>query len=112
MINFRSIKTQLNLALTGFALYLFLKEPHFDFLTGFIWAVSFSILIEGIFLFIKNRKFQITESALTSGLIMGFLLASESAWWSRPTRDSSALGGRGDTDLARLARRVGEERGP
>ncbi len=81
MINFKSIKTQLNLFLGAFALYLFLKEPRSVFLAGFAWALLFSILIEGVILFIKTRKFQVTESALTSGLIIGFLLASGSPWW-------------------------------
>lgn len=81
MINFRSIKTQLNLALAVLASYLFLKEPRPVFLAGFAWALLFSILAEGIALFVKTRKFRITESAVTSGLIIGFLLASESPWW-------------------------------
>jgi Na+-translocating ferredoxin:NAD+ oxidoreductase RnfD subunit len=82
MIHFRSIKVQINLFLIAFAVFLYLKEPHPAFLTGFFWAVFFSVLIEGILLFFKTRKFQITGSALTSGLIIGYVLSSGSPWWT------------------------------
>jgi len=81
MIHFKSIKVQINLFLAAFALFLFLKEPRFAFFTGFFWSVLFSILIEGAVLFLKTKKFQVTESALTSGLIIGYILSSESSWW-------------------------------
>jgi len=92
LINLRSIKTQLNLALTVFALYLFLKEPRTVFLSGFALATLFSALTEGIVLFTKTRKFRITESALTSGLIISFVLASESPWWMFLAASVFALG--------------------
>lgn len=81
MINFRSIKVQINLFLAVFAVYLFFKEPRIAFLAGFLWAVLFSILIEAAALYLKTRKFQITDSALTSGMILGYVLSSESPWW-------------------------------
>jgi Na+-translocating ferredoxin:NAD+ oxidoreductase RnfD subunit len=81
MINLKSIKVQINLFLAVFAVFLYLKEPSFAFLAGFFWAILFSILIEGAFLFYKTKKFQITDSALTSGMIIGYVLSAESAWW-------------------------------
>ncbi len=81
MINLKSIKVQINLFLVAFAVFLYLKEPSFVFLAGFFWAVLFSVLIEATFLFHKTKKFQITDSALTSGLILGYVLSSESPWW-------------------------------
>jgi len=81
MINFRSIKVQINLFLVAFAVFLYIKAPGFAFLSGFFWAVLFSLLIEGVFLFHKTRKLQITESVLTSGLIIGYVLSSGSPWW-------------------------------
>lgn len=80
-ISLKSIKIQLNLFLVAFAVFLYLKEPRLVFLTGFLWAVGFTVLIEVFCLFFKTKKFQITESALTSGLITGYVLASESPWW-------------------------------
>lgn len=81
MINFKSIKVQINLFLAVFAVFLYLKEPRLALLTGFFWAILFSVLIEGIFLLLKTKKFQITDSALTSGFIIGYVLAAESPWW-------------------------------
>jgi Na+-translocating ferredoxin:NAD+ oxidoreductase RnfD subunit len=81
MINLKSIKVQLNLFLVAFAIFLFLKEPNIVFLTGFFWAILFSVLLEGTFLYFKTKRFQTTESAFTSGLILGYVLSSESSWW-------------------------------
>lgn len=80
-MNFKSIKVQINLFLAAFAVFLFLKDPNFAFLAGFFWAVLFSILIEAAVLYLKTKKFQITDSALTSGLIIGYVLSSELPWW-------------------------------
>jgi Na+-translocating ferredoxin:NAD+ oxidoreductase RnfD subunit len=80
-ISFKSIKIQINLFLAAFAVFLYLKEPSSTFLTGFFWAILFSVLIETSVLYFKTKKFQITDSALTSGLIIGYVLSSESPWW-------------------------------
>jgi len=81
MINLKSVKVQINLFLALFALFLYLKEPRLALLTGFFWAIFFCVLIEGMILLAKVKKFQITDSALTSGLIIGHVLSSESPWW-------------------------------
>ncbi len=81
MVNFKSIRVQINLFLAAFAIFLYVKEPSVAFLTGFFWALLFCILIEGIVLLFKTKKFQITDSALTSGLIIGYVLSAESPWW-------------------------------
>jgi Na+-translocating ferredoxin:NAD+ oxidoreductase RnfD subunit len=81
MINFKSIKVRINLFLAAFSVFLYLKEPTPAFLAGFFWAVLFSILIEGTVLLFKTKKLQATDSALTSGLIIGYVLSSGSPWW-------------------------------
>lgn len=81
MINLKSIKVQINLFLAAFAVFLYLKDPQAAFLAGFSWAILFSVLIEGAFLFLKTKKLQITDSALTSGLIIGYVLSAGSPWW-------------------------------
>lgn len=81
MISWKSIKVQLNLFLAAFAVFLFLKEPGLKLALGFAWPLLFCVLIEGLFLFFKTKKFQITDSALTSGLIAGFVLSAGSPWW-------------------------------
>ncbi len=81
MIQLKSIKVQINLFLAVFALFLFIKEPRLAVVTGFVWPLLFSALLDAAVLFFKTRKFQITDSALTSGLILGLVLSSESPWW-------------------------------
>lgn len=80
-LNFKSIKVQLNLFLGAFALFVFLKDPSFSFISGFFFAVFFTVLIESAWVFLKTKKIQITESALTSGLIIGLVFSSASPWW-------------------------------
>ena len=81
MIQLKSIKVQINLFLAAFALFLFIREPRPAMITGFFWAILFSGLLDATVLFFKTRKFQITDSALTSGLILGFVFSAESPWW-------------------------------
>lgn len=80
-MNFKSIKIQLNLFLATFALFLFLREPAFSIVAGLFFAVLFSVLTEGVILYVKTKKIQITASAITSGLILGLVFSSESPWW-------------------------------
>lgn len=81
MVNFKSIKVQLNVFFAAFAVFLYLKEPRSALLLGFFWAILFSVAIEAAVLYFKTKKFQITDSALTSGFILGYVLSSESSGW-------------------------------
>jgi len=80
-MNFKSIKVQINLFLAALALFLFFKALDFSILSGLAWALVFSVLTEALILFIKTRKIQVTESAVTSGLILGLVFSNESPWW-------------------------------
>ncbi|HNX68058.1 MAG TPA: RnfABCDGE type electron transport complex subunit D [Candidatus Omnitrophota bacterium] len=80
-MNFRSIKVQLNLFLAAYTIFWAILEPRFVFVAGLFWAVLFCVLIEGLILLLKTKKFQITASAITSGLILGFVFSAESPWW-------------------------------
>ena len=55
-ILFKSIKVQLNLFLAAFAVFLFVREPGLAFAAGFLWAILFTVLIEGVILFFKTKK--------------------------------------------------------
>jgi Na+-translocating ferredoxin:NAD+ oxidoreductase RnfD subunit len=81
MISFKSIKVQLNLFLAAFAVLLCLRDPDFAMITGFFLAILFSVFFEGAFLYFKTEKFQVTDSAITSGLIIGYVLSTGSPWW-------------------------------
>jgi len=80
-MNWKSVKVQINLFLAAFAVYPTLQSPGLKPLAGFALAVLFTVLIEGMILFLKAKKFQITASAITSGLILGYVLSAASPWW-------------------------------
>ncbi len=67
--------------MAGFAIYLAFKDKNAVFLLTTFIAVISSIGIESAILFFKNKKIIITESSVISGLILGYVLASDNAWW-------------------------------
>jgi len=81
MINLRSIKTQLIIYLVAFALFLVLKEKDRSFLIAFSICVATAVVVEALILYVKTRKWQITESAIIAGAIMGFVISSDEIWW-------------------------------
>lgn len=81
MLNFKSIKLQLIIFLCGFAIFLSVKDSDIVFLFNCLIAVFFALGLEAAISFIRNRKFLISDSAVISGLIIGFVLASDQAWW-------------------------------
>ncbi len=91
-ISLKSIKVQLNLFLAAFAVFLYLKDPRPDFFSWIIWTVLFSTLFEGSIRFFETKKFQITASALTSGLILGLVLSPGSSWWLFPAAAGLTIG--------------------
>lgn len=81
MLNLKSVKTQLIIFLSFFALYLFLKDKDIAFLLTTLIAVISAALTEGVILFFRNREFKISESSIISGLIVGYVLSAGNAWW-------------------------------
>jgi Na+-translocating ferredoxin:NAD+ oxidoreductase RnfD subunit len=91
-ISFKSIKVQINLFLALFTGFLCVKEHSLALLSVVFWTILFSILIEGSIFFFKTKKFQITASALTSGLILGLVLSPGSTWWIFPATAGLTIG--------------------
>lgn len=81
MMSFKSVKVQLNLFLAAFGVFLYLQEPGIPFLTGLLWGLGFSVLLETALLYLKTKKIQITASAITTGFIIGYVFSSSSPWW-------------------------------
>lgn len=81
MLNFRSVKTQLILYLACFALFISFKDKDAAFLATTAIAVTSCLALESSFLYLKNKVFQLTESPLITGLIIGFVLSGSEAWW-------------------------------
>ncbi len=80
MLKLRSIKTQLIIYLAGLAVFLSIRDKDLVFLTALIIALVSSLITESITLFLKNKVFEITESSIITGLIIGFVLSSNLAW--------------------------------
>ncbi len=72
-MNFKSVKTQLIIFLFLFILFLSLKEKYFHYLASFFIAISFSVAIESIIIFLKKKQFKITESSIITGSIIGIV---------------------------------------
>ncbi|MFH1127883.1 MAG: RnfABCDGE type electron transport complex subunit D [Candidatus Omnitrophota bacterium] len=81
MIKFKSIKTQLILFLICFAIFLSLKNKDGAFLFAIAIAVISALVIESVILYFKTKTLQITESSIITGLIVGYVLSSDEAWW-------------------------------
>ncbi|MFA6357901.1 MAG: RnfABCDGE type electron transport complex subunit D [Candidatus Omnitrophota bacterium] len=81
MLKLESIKTQLILYLIGFAFFLSLKDKDPVFLSGVFIAVVSSLTVESVILYLRTKVFQVTESSIITGLIIGYVLASDQAWW-------------------------------
>lgn len=81
MLKLKSIKTQLILYLTCFAIFLSIKDKDNAFLFTIIIAVISSLVVESIIFYLKTRVIQITESSIITGLIVGYLLSGDEAWW-------------------------------
>jgi len=76
-----SIKYQVIIFLVLFAVFIALKNHDKIFLINTLIAVIAAVLVESAFLFFKRRTFSIHDSAIISGLIVGFVLADTNKWW-------------------------------
>lgn len=76
-----SLKSQFIIFLTSVLLFLAFSNNNWELIyTGFI-AVFSALILDAIFLSLKNKKFALSESAVISGLIITFVLASDNAKW-------------------------------
>lgn len=77
----KSLKIQLILFLSGFALYISFAEKEAAFLSGIAGAVIISIAVETVLIYLIEKKFTVTQSSVISGLIIGFILAGDQPLW-------------------------------
>lgn len=80
MLKLKSLRTQLILCLVCFALFLAFKDKDFTFLFKTSIAIISALATELIFSYFKTKKLQISESAIITGLIIGFVLSSSELW--------------------------------
>ncbi|NQT75196.1 MAG: RnfABCDGE type electron transport complex subunit D [Candidatus Omnitrophica bacterium] len=80
-MSIRSIKVQLAIFLGLFALYLSFIEKDPLFLLSISIAIVSSIAADSIINYLKNKKLIITESSVVTGLIVGYVISGDNAWW-------------------------------
>ena len=81
MLSLKSVKTQLIVYLAAVALTLAIKERDLVFLRAFAIAVFAATLVESLVLYLKAGSLKITESSIITGMIVGYALSSDEAWW-------------------------------
>lgn len=81
MFNFRSIKTQFIVYLTALAIFLAFRDKEIGFLTALLIAVISSLAVETLLKYLFTKSFQISESSIITGLIVGFVLSSDEVLW-------------------------------
>ena len=79
--SFKSVRTQLIIYLSCFALFLIVKDRNLDFIKAIAVAVISALTLETAITYLKNKTLQISESSIITGLIVGFVFASDEAWW-------------------------------
>jgi Na+-translocating ferredoxin:NAD+ oxidoreductase RnfD subunit len=77
----KSLKIQLTVFLAVFSACLIVTGNDRDFLLSLLLAVVFTVAFEAAFLFITRKKVTISESAVVTGLILGFVLTADQHNW-------------------------------
>ncbi len=76
-----SVKYQLIIFLTAFALFLSVLDRDVLFLIATAVSVVVALATEAVIAYIKKRKLFFSDSAVITGLIIGFVLYDRNAWW-------------------------------
>ena len=76
-----SIKKQLIIFLLILAGYSIISARDLLFLRSLSITVVCAAAAESLILYFKNKKLSLTESSIISGLITGFVLSADTAWW-------------------------------
>ncbi len=80
MLNVKSAKTQLVIFLIAFALYLSIKDRNFTFLSFIFVASCAAFIFDGVFSYFKNRHFAFSDSAIITGLIIGYVISPDEGY--------------------------------
>lgn len=78
--------------MAGFAGFLAIRDRDAAFLFTALIAVISAASIESLILYSKNKKFTLSDSAVISGLIIGFVLANDEPWWKFVLASLLAIG--------------------
>lgn len=76
-----SIRYQLAIFLALFAIFVAFKDHNKLFILNAAIAAATATLVEFVLRYFKQKTFNIHDSAIISGLIIGFVLADNNHWW-------------------------------
>ena len=79
--NLKSVKVQLTVFLAGFGAYLIVTGNDRDFLLSLLLAVVLAVAFEAALLFVTRKKVTVSESAVVTGFILGFVLTADQRNW-------------------------------
>lgn len=77
----KSIKAQLVVYLICFAIFLAIKDKSVIFLLTTGLAVFSALCVESVLLYLRTKTWKLTSSSIITGLIIGYVLSSDQAWW-------------------------------
>lgn len=77
----KSIKVQLSVFLILFAIYLSFIDKDKIFLAGLCISLIAAVITDSFITYLKTKKIIVTESSIVSGLIVGYVIASDQYWW-------------------------------
>ena len=92
MINLKSVKTQLLLFLVVFVLYLAVLDKSIWFFPPFLLTTASAVILETLLIFLKTKKWRITESSLLTGFIVGFVISDHQPWLVHAAASCFAIG--------------------
>jgi len=75
------IKVKLIIFLTGFAVFLSIKNQDPLFLATILIALAGATITDLAFAYLRKQKFVFSDSSVISALIISFVLASDNPWW-------------------------------
>ncbi len=76
-----SLKSQLIIFLTAFALFMYIRDRDSLFLSAIFISVIASVILDTIIFALRSKKILFTESSIITGLIIGYVISSEEQWW-------------------------------
>ncbi|MCX5694568.1 MAG: RnfABCDGE type electron transport complex subunit D [Candidatus Omnitrophica bacterium] len=77
----KSVKGQLVIYLTCFAVFLAIKDRNGIFLLATSFAVLSALGTESVIVYFKTRVWKLTASSAITGLIIGYVFSSDQSWW-------------------------------
>ncbi len=87
-----SLKIQLIVFLGVFALYLSIINKDIAFLSAIGISVISAVFLDSLITYLKTKRFNITDSSIISGLIVGYVISAGEPWWKLVFASIFAIG--------------------